>query len=45
VGMYARARQSLISELAVSWGLEHDEAEVRVDDALRPLAAGAPTPP
>jgi CarD family transcriptional regulator, regulator of rRNA transcription len=45
VGMYARARQSLISELAVSWGLEHDEAEVRVDDALRPLAAGSPTPP
>jgi CarD family transcriptional regulator len=37
--MYARARHSLISELAVSWGIGDDEAETRVDGALEPLVA------
>jgi CarD family transcriptional regulator len=32
--MYARARHILISELAVSWAVEDDVAEGRVDDAL-----------
>jgi CarD family transcriptional regulator len=37
--MYTRARHSLISELAVSWGIGDDEAETRVDGALEPLVA------
>ena len=32
--MYATARHILISELAVTWGVEGDEAEARVDQAL-----------
>lgn len=32
--MYANARHLLISELAVSWGVEQDQAEIRVDEAL-----------
>ena len=32
--MYANARHILISELAVSWAVENDEAESRVDGAL-----------
>ena len=36
--MYAHARHILISELAVSWGVEVEEAEERVDRALEPAA-------
>jgi CarD family transcriptional regulator len=32
--MYANARHLLASELAVSWGIDHDAAEERVDGAL-----------
>jgi CarD family transcriptional regulator len=32
--MYANARHILISELAVSWGVEMPEAEARVDETL-----------
>jgi CarD family transcriptional regulator len=32
--MYASARHILISELAVSWGVDEEAAERRVDDAL-----------
>ena len=32
--MYANARHIMISELAVSWGVEDEEAELRVDAAL-----------
>jgi len=36
--MYAHARHILISELAVSWDVEDEEAESRVDQALEPAA-------
>ena len=32
--MYANARYLLTSELAVSWGVDEEEAEVRIDKAL-----------
>src|SRR4051794_8165288 len=32
--MYAKARYILISELAVSWGVDDEEAAARVDDVL-----------
>ena len=32
--MYAHARHILISELAVSWSVDDEEAEIRVDEAL-----------
>jgi len=32
--MYARARHILVSELAVSWRVEDDEAEGRIDEVL-----------
>ena len=32
--MYANARHLLASELAVSWGIDHEAAEERVDGAL-----------
>ncbi|MGH9139156.1 MAG: CarD family transcriptional regulator [Acidimicrobiales bacterium] len=32
--MYTNARHILVSELAVSWDVEQDEAEARVDEAL-----------
>jgi CarD family transcriptional regulator len=37
--MYRKARQALISELAVTWGISDDDAADRVDGALRPRAA------
>ena len=38
--MYANARHVLISELAVSWGVDDTEAETRVDTALGLLPNG-----
>ncbi|MGH9244860.1 MAG: CarD family transcriptional regulator [Acidimicrobiales bacterium] len=38
--MYARARHILISELAVSWDVDDEKAELRVDDALGLLPKG-----
>lgn len=32
--MYDRARYALVSELAISWSLDIDEAEARVDEAV-----------
>ena len=40
--MYAHARHILISELAVSWKVDDEEAESRVDHALAPPNAEAP---
>jgi CarD family transcriptional regulator len=41
--MYANARYILISELAVSWGVDAEEAELRVDGALeREIVKAAP---
>jgi CarD family transcriptional regulator len=37
--MYAKARHILISELSVSWGVSEEDAERRVDEALRLVAA------
>jgi CarD family transcriptional regulator len=34
--MYRQARTSLVSELAVTWGISTDSAAERVDSALRP---------
>lgn len=32
--MYERARNTLVGELAVSWGVDHEAADARVDQAL-----------
>lgn len=33
--MLLRARQTLVGELSISWGVDHDEAAARIDQALQ----------
>ena len=37
--MYRQARHSLVSELAVTWDVSHDDAADRVDRSLQPIRA------